>query len=164
MIFDKRNFYNRSMKYFIACIFCLIVFTSAHAQNGPSDTIPLGQVTITQDERIVLLGNKMAEYNDRLSTAIRPTKGYRLMLLSTSDRNLAMKVRSQLLQQYPDQKVYMAFQTPYIKLKFGNFVDKEEAEKFRKAISTQRIVTGNIYVLPETIEVKADKLKEAKEE
>jgi len=151
------------MKYCFILSF-LLAATYCYSQNGPADTLPLGKVTISKDERITMLGEKMAEYNGNLANAIRPTRGYRLMLLSTSDRNLAMQVRSQLLQQFPDQKVYMAFQTPYIKLKFGNFVEKSEAEKFRKQITGQRIVTGNIYILPETIEVKQDKLKEDKEE
>jgi len=163
MIFDKMLLRIQLMKYIFIIIF-LLGSPLLFAQNGPSDTIPLGKVTVSKDERIDLLGRKMEEYNDNLSNAIRPTKGYRLMLLSTNDRNLAMQVRSQLLQQFPDQKVYMAYQNPYIKLKFGNFVDKAEAEKFKKQISNQKIVSGNIYVLPEMIEVKPDKSKDEKED
>ena len=65
-----------------------------------------------------------------------------------------MKVRALLLQNYPDQKVYMAFQAPFIKLKFGNFVEKAEAEKYRDQIMKAKYVTNNIYVVPEVVEVK----------
>ncbi|MDB5201734.1 MAG: hypothetical protein JWQ27_1143 [Ferruginibacter sp.] len=144
------------MKKFLVIIFLIIAANAAKAQTA-TDTLYKGTVTVDADDRLELLGRKMAEYNEGLARAVRSARGYRLMLLSTNDRNLAMQVRSQLLQQFPDQKVYMAFQSPYIKLKFGNFQDKGEAEKFRKQIINQRIVTGNIYVLPETIEVKPEK-------
>ncbi len=133
------------------------IITGSWAQKAAADTALLGTVTVTKDDRIDIFAEKLAAYNDNIIKNIKASKGYRLMLLSTSDRNQAMQVRSKLLQQFPDQKVYMAFQSPYIKLKFGNFTGKEEADKFRKQILSRKIVTGNIYVLPETIEVKPDK-------
>jgi hypothetical protein len=65
-----------------------------------------------------------------------------------------MKLRSTLLQQYPEHKLYMTFLAPYIKLKMGNFTDKAEAERIRKELQTLNIVTGNIYLLNEKIELK----------
>ena len=80
--------------------------------------------------------------------------------MNTNDRPLAMKVRSQLLQNFPEQKVYMGFQPPFIKLKFGNFLTKEDAETYKKDILRLKITTGNVYLLPETIETKPDKNKD----
>ena len=114
-------------------------------------------VTVTKDDRIDLLGKKMAEYNEGLANKIHLEKGYRLMLLNTTERNQALQVRSRLMQLYPEQNVYMTFQSPYIKLKFGDFLEKDDAEKMKKEISDSRIVTGNIYVVPEMVEVKPDK-------
>ena len=88
-----------------------------------------GTITIHKDARIDMLGKKMAEYNESLSSKMKMVNGYRLMLLSTNDRAMAMQIRSQLLQQYSDQKVYMIFQSPYIKLKMGNYTERPEAEK-----------------------------------
>ena len=134
-----------------------LIISSSLAQKATSDTALLGKVTITKDDRIDLFGEMLAAYNENNTKNLRASKGYRLMLLSTSDRNKAMEVRSRLLQQFPDQKVYMAFQSPFIKLKFGNFTERDEADKFRKQIINQKIVIGNIYIVPETIEVKPDK-------
>ncbi len=114
----------------------------------------MGVVTVHKDDRIDILGNKMAEYNKNLSIKPRSSKGYRLMLLSTSDRNLAMQVRSKLLQQFPSQAVYMSFQSPYIKLRFGNFEDRGEAERYRKTILSKKIVPGNVYIMADNIELK----------
>ena len=51
----------------------------------------------------------------------------------------------------------MWFANPYIKIKFGNFKTKEEADPYKKQIS--KILNGaTIYYLPETIEVKPIKI------
>lgn len=146
------------MKYFFLLLLSSIIILGVNAQSEPGDTLPKGMVTINKDPRIDILGKKMAEYNAKNAYLNgRTAKGYRLMLLSSNDRNMAMKLRSQLLQLYPDQGVYMSFQSPYIKLKFGNFLEKDDAERMRKEIMNRNLVPGNIYIVPETIEVKPDK-------
>ena len=151
---------NYMQKPILILVFLAIVVPGVTQVNDTTVTAVLGEVIILKDPRIDILGKKMAEYNEALAKNIRSAKGYRLMLLSTSDRNQAMNLRSRLLQQYPDHKVYMTFQSPYIKLKFGNFVEKEEAERFRKHLMNQYIVPGNIYIIPEMIEVKPEKIIE----
>ena len=144
--------------------FALLV-DNAIAQNTftPVDsTRPVGRVTIIKDSRLDELAKIEAAFNEDMAAKAKTTaRGYRLMLLSTNDRVLAMKVRTQLLQRYPEQKVYMSFQPPYIKLKFGNFLDKEEAEDYRNEILKNKLVTSNIYLSAETIEVKPDKNKDS---
>ena len=105
----------------------------------------------------------MAEYNESLSSKMKMVNGYRLMLLSTNDRAMAMQIRSQLLQQYSDQKVYMIFQSPYIKLKMGNYTERPEAEKMRKQLLASKIISGNIYIVPEMVEAKQDKSANSEE-
>jgi len=147
------------MNNFFYCFFFLMMmgFTSI-AQVNTEDTIATEKNIIHKDQRIDVLGNKMAEYNQSLALKTKIVTGYRLMLLNTSDRALAMKIRTTLLQKYPEHKLYMSFLAPYIKLKMGNFIDKAEAEKVRKELQTQNIVTGNIYLVNEKIELKpADK-------
>ena len=127
-----------------------------------NDSVKYGTAVVIKDERIELLGKKMAEYNGSLSTVtyangLTSAKGYRLMLISTNDREYAMKIRAQLYQMFPDQKQYMSYKMPNIKIKFGNFLDKADAEKFRKKIMDTKLVTNNIYILPETVEVKQAK-------
>jgi hypothetical protein len=140
-------------------ILLVMGFTITKAQAN--DSLVAGTVHIVmKDSRIDILGKKMAEYNEGLASrpgGIKMGRGYRLMVLSTTDRNQAMAVRSRLLQLFQDQKVYMTFQSPYIKVKFGNFADKEEAERYRKQIAATGVVSNNIYLVPETVEIKIDK-------
>jgi hypothetical protein len=124
------------------------------------DTATAGKITIYQDRRMDELVKKEIESNELYMLGPKLAKGYRLMLLNTNNRTAAMNLRAQLLKRYPDQKVYMSYQPPYIKIKFGNFSDEEEAEKFKNQIIRAKIVNNNIYVLPEIIEAKPDKDKE----
>ncbi len=131
---------------------------------APADTVVTGKITVVHDARLDILAKKEAEFNAIAALGPRAAKGFRLMVLNSNDRDFAMKVRAQLLQRFPEQKVYMSFQAPFIKLKFGNFLEKDDAEKYKKMITAQKIVTNNVYVVPEIIEVKPDKSKEGEEE
>lgn len=146
------------MKQLLIFFFALVTSLAAKAQSDS-----MGVITVQKDERINLLGNKMAEYNKGLALKPRSSKGFRLMLLSTSDRALAMQVRTKLLQQFPGQAVYMSFQSPYIKLKFGNFEERGEAERYRKIILSQKMVPGNVYIMADNIELKPKEENDEKE-
>lgn len=142
----------------IVCVM-LLLQVSVKAQKN-IDTIPNGTSVVYKDARIDILGKKMAEYNENLglnANGLKAAKGYRLMVISTNDRALAMKLRSQLYQIFPDQKQYMSYQMPNIKIKFGNFLEKDDAEKMRKQIMALKLVSNNIYVVPEVVEVKPEK-------
>ena len=151
---------NKKMKI-VGLLFTVFCVSDMYAQTS-NDSVISGTTVIIKDPRVDILGKKMAEYNSSLSTVkysngLTSAKGYRLMVISTNDRPFAMQVRAQLYQMFPDQKQYMSFQMPNIKIKFGNFLEKADAEKVRKQIMATKLVTTNIYILPETIEVKPSK-------
>ena len=148
------------MKRIIFISLICFAVVSLKAQTAATDSAVTGKVMVIKDTRLDVLQEKEAAFNEALATSVKSSKGYRLMVLSTNDRSLAMKVRAQLLQRYTDQKVYMSFQPPYIKLKFGNFLTKEDADAFRKQLIMTKLITNNIYLVPETIEVKPDKNKD----
>ncbi len=143
--------------------FITVIFVSLSSQaQTATDSVANGTAVVIKDERITILGQKMAEYNTSLGTVrytngLTSAKGYRLMVVSTNDRPYAMKIRAQLYQMFPDQKQYMSFQMPNIKIKFGNFLERADAERARKLIISTKLVSTNIYLLPETIEVKPSK-------
>ncbi|MGH2564806.1 MAG: hypothetical protein ACRDE5_09845 [Ginsengibacter sp.] len=135
----------------------IFLFTGSQSFAQVSDTIAQNKITVHQDYRMDILARKEADVNTAILKAqARIGKGYRLMVLNTNDRAYAMKVRGELLQKYPDQKTYMWFANPYIKIKFGNFKTQDEATPYKNAIS--KMLNGaTIYYIPETIEVKPDK-------
>lgn len=150
------------MKY--ALIFCFFLLASFKSFTQVTDTLyDTPRVFVHKDFRLDALEKKYAEINETAAKlAARSAMGYRLQVLSTNDRDLAMQTKSKLLQRFPEQKIYMFFQLPYVKLRFGNFKTREEAEKYRKQVS--RMMDGaSIYIVPERIEVKPEKEDEETE-
>lgn len=148
------------MSKFLILLFC---FSFQYLFGQTTDSlVQIAKVTVYKDSRIDILGEKEAELNAYANRmAARSAMGYRLQVLSTNDRDLAMKTKTRLLQKFPEQKTYMFYQLPYVKLRFGNFRTKQEAEGYRKQIS--RMLDGaSIYLVTERIEVKPE--KEPKEE
>lgn len=146
--------------FLTALLFCLTGFLFSQSVELKDSSLQMGKVTVFKDIRLDILARKEAEFNELYSMSPKSGKGYRLMVLSTNDRSMAMNLRAQLLQRFPEQKVYMSFQPPYIKLKFGNFPDKADAEQYKKEILRTNLVTNNIYLVPENIEIKPDKNKD----
>lgn len=139
-------------------IFCLIILSSSFnlfAQNKNQDSTNLVKVTVNKDARLDILAKAQADINN-YSTRFK--KGYRLFVLKSNNRDYAMKVRSYLLQNFPEEKVIMTYQTPFIKMKFGDFEEKKDAEKYMAMILKAGVITGNIYIVPDTIELKSDRI------
>lgn len=149
-IFVKSELHMKKFLFSILCLSALQTFAQA-------DSINITPVVVHKDFRLDILARKEAELNAAaIKAAARSAMGYRLQVLSTNDRDHAMKIRTQLLQRYPDQKVYMFYHAPYVKLTFGNFITKQEAESYKKLIS--RMLDGaSVYTLSQRIEVKPEK-------
>jgi hypothetical protein len=144
------------MKKILCLILIVLAAPELFAQNGDTDTTIVVKVNVNKDPRLDILAKAEFEINNM---ANRFTKGYRLFVLKSNDRDYAMKVRSYLLQNFPEEKVIMTYQSPFIKMKFGDFEDKKDAERYRDLIMKGKVVTGNVYVVPDTIELKPDKMK-----
>lgn len=143
----------------IVCLLIILLTAKVHlAQTAGTDTTAPSMVTVKKDHRIDLLAKVQVDIAvANTKKAARFTKGYRLFVLKTDDREYAMKVRAYLLQNFPDEKVIMSYQAPFIKMKFGDFVEKDEAERIKKQIIKGGVIKGGVYVVPDTIEVKPDK-------
>ncbi len=88
-------------------------------------------VTVKKDPRLDMLTARQISINKLTSnmTSNGQYKGYRLQILNTRSREEAFKVKAELLQHFPDQKAYALFQSPYFKVRFGNYIEKAEAER-----------------------------------
>ena len=132
------------------------LFFSYFSYAQYTDSLVQNKVVVFKDYRLDILANKEAELNTAiLKLEARTAKGFRLMVLNTNDKEYAFKVRAQLLQRFPEQKPYMWFANPYIRIKFGNFRTKEEADVYKSQIS-KMLGGSKIYYLEETIEVVPD--------
>lgn len=138
------------MKYIIIIFF--LFFVNGGYSQSTDTTSPADNIIIHKDSRLDILAKKEAELNSAYSKALEKTMmGYRIQVISTNDRDYVMKVRSILLKKFPSQKNYLIFQAPYVKLRFGNFKTKDEADTYMKQIS--KLLNGaSVYLVPERIE------------
>ena len=109
-------------------------------------------IVVNKDPRLDILTQKQALINKRsqMMTSNGLYKGYRLQLLSTNNRNQAFKLKYDLLTNFPDQKAYVSYQAPYFKVKFGNFLHRDEAEKIRKQLT--RSYPAGVFIVEDAIE------------
>lgn len=133
------------------CLTTLLLFStfSLLAQDSSS-------VVVIKDPRIDLLVKKQAQINkvSGYKNSRGEYKGYRVMVLNTNDRDLAYKTRAEILRSFPDQNVYMAYQSPYYKLKVGDFLKRSDADKIKKDLSvafnqTTYVIEDIIKLTPE---------------
>ncbi len=145
------------MKIIFSLILITGVYSGIYAQAVNTDTFKAPNVKVIKDHRLDILAKAEAEIN---SLPNRFAKGFRLFVLKSNDRDYAMKVRAYLLKSFPEEKVIMTYQSPFIKMKFGNFIERDDAERYRVMIMKSGVVTGGIYIVPDTVELDPEKIKE----
>src|SRR5215831_224427 len=130
------------MKQIFIIVFIFFVGTTCYA----ADTI-----IVHKDPRLDILTKKQSEVNKRTSgmTSSGLYKGYRLQVLSTRSREDAFKLKTQLLKMFPSQQAYVVFQSPYFKVRVGNFIHKPDAESFKTKLSK---TMQNAYIVEDAIE------------
>lgn len=139
------------MKFLAAFILVLMV-CSAEAQTAPS-------VVVHKDPRIDLLIKKQGDINTAVKKATtRTARGYRLMVINTNKRDEAMAAKTKLYTYFPEVKSYLSYQTPYFKLKAGNFRTRAEAEEYRKNMAT--LFPKGVFIVNDIIEIKPEKEEE----
>lgn len=138
---------NRTLVFLVFTFITCKSFAQADSTKKTVDTI-----VVNKDARLDILTQKQAIINKRskLMTSNGLYKGYRLQLLNSNNRNQAFKLKYDLLTAYPDQKAYVSYQAPYFKVRFGNFLKREDAEKMRKTL--QKTYTTGVFVVEDAIE------------
>jgi hypothetical protein len=116
-------------------------------------------VLIHKDPRIDLLIKKQAEINTAIKKAsARSMRGYRLMVLNTIKRDEALDAKTKIYTYFPDLKAYLTYQSPYFKLKAGNFRTKDEAMRYQKEMVT--FFPKGVFIINDIIEIKPEKENE----
>ena len=110
-------------------------------------------VSVEKDPRIDLLIAKQIQVNEETSRqARRLDKGFRLLVISTSTREEALQAKTKVYSNFPELKAYLFHQTPYYKVKAGNFKERKEAETYQKKL--EAFFPGGVFIMHDTIEVK----------
>jgi len=123
------------------------------AQNATPDT---ATVIVHKDPRVDALAKKQASVNAAIKKAsARSMKGYRLLVVNTNKRNEAIDAKAKIYTYFPDLKAYLVYQTPYFKLKAGNFKTREEADRYRKTMNS--IFPKGVFIINDMIEITPEK-------
>ncbi len=130
------------MKWLLSILFSHLLM-AASAQNS---------IVVRKDGRLDLLTAMQAKLNKQASTMTYNGlyHGYRLQVLSTQSREQAFELKGDLLQRFPEQKAYTIYQSPYFKVRFGNFIDRDEANRYKKLLSS--LYSQVIYVVSDNVE------------
>ena len=133
-------------------IACLFFLSHVYAQSDSN-------VVIHKDPRIDLLVKKQASINIATKKAYgRTMRGYRLMVLNTNKREDAIAAKTKVYTYFPELKAYLVYQSPFFRLKAGNFKTRDEAEKYKKQMAP--LFPKGVFIVNDTIEVKPEKTEE----
>ena len=123
--------------------------TGLHAQFAKSPHV-------ARDPRLDKLVDKQIELNkEALKSRVIIEQGFRILVIATNKRDIAIKAKSILLKKFPDQKSYLYYQSPNFKVFFGNYRTEKEAEEMRNKL--QEHFKNTPLIVPSTVEVKGEK-------
>lgn len=111
-----------------------------------------GSVKVVKDSRIDILVRKQVYIN---TLAIRNQPGFRVQVITTNKRNEANDAKAKVMQLFPDYRTYIDYQSPYFKVRVGDFRSREEATELRDKLTNQ--FAGGVFVVPVIINVSPDK-------
>lgn len=146
---------------FILAVFCILFSCAAFSQSDSLDRhmADSNAVIVHKDPRIDLLVKKQIAINDITTREGRKTdKGFRLMIISTTKRDEALSAKTKILTFFPELKAYLWYQSPYFRLKAGNFKDRKEAESYQKRLNIY--FPNGVFIMNDVIEVKPAKAED----
>ncbi|HWC53340.1 MAG TPA: SPOR domain-containing protein [Chitinophagaceae bacterium] len=141
------------MKLFFIIAFSLFTVPLLSQDSSLLKLPDSSSVIVHKDPRLDLLVKKQSEINEAIYRETRRTaKGFRIMVINTSKRNEAIDAKAKMYMYFPELKAYLIYQSPYFRLKVGNFRDRDDAEEYQKKIN--KYFPNGVFVVNDIIEVK----------
>ena len=110
-------------------------------------------VSIIKDNRVDRLIKRQIQVNEETSrNARRQDKGFRLLVISTTLRDEALAAKTKVYSYFPELKAYLFHQSPYYKVKAGNFKDRKDAELYQRRL--ELLFPKGVFIINDLIEVK----------
>ncbi len=109
----------------------LVWWPASYAQELPDtheNVWKTGTITVKQDARVTDILKRQISQNKRKNGV----DGYRIQILFNSGpgaRNQAIRAKADFLSAYPGYPVYILYQSPFYKVRIGDFVLKRDALK-----------------------------------
>ena len=142
------------IRNFLLAAFLIPGTNLVFAQDTTS--IANNSVIVHKDPRLDMLVARQAQINEATSRDSRKTgKGYRLMVISTNSRDEAIAARTKVYTYFPELKAYLWHQSPYYKVKAGNFKERKDAEAYQEKLSVY--FPKGVYIMNDIVEFKLDR-------
>jgi len=141
--------------YFVLCIgLGLLYGQPLWAQDSLFiKSLQNGKVSVQKDPRIDWLINKQIQINEETSRqSRRQDKGFRLLVISTTLREEALSAKTKVYTYFPELKAYLFHQSPYYRVKAGNFKERKEAEAYQRRL--ELLFPKGVFIINDIIEVK----------
>lgn len=136
----------------IALIFSLNYASAQNSLDKPSDS---GTIIIHKDPRLDLLIKKQIQINEETTREARKNiKGFRLLVINTNNREEAMAAKTTVYTYFPELRPYLIWQSPFYKIKVGNFRERKEAEEYRKKLAVH--FPKGVFIINDIIEIKLE--------
>jgi hypothetical protein len=133
-------------------IFFVLFYSLIAVAKAQTDT---GSVAVIKDPRVEMLISKQIEINEVTTrNSRRNAPGFRILVISSNNRNKVIEAKTKMYKEFPELKAYMMYQSPFFRLKVGNFRDREDAENYLPDV--QKLFSSSVYVVPDTIEVRPE--------
>ncbi len=114
---------------------------------------PHNRVNVQKDPRIDLVIKKQIQVNEETSRqSRRQDKGFRLLVISTTLREEALAAKTKVYTYFPELKAYLFHQSPYYRVKAGNFKERKEAELYQRRL--ELLFPKGVFIVNDMIEVK----------
>jgi len=134
-------------------LYLILLLLSSALRVAAQDS---SRLVVHKDPRLDQLVKKTIEINEyNTREARRFVPGFRILIINTNDRNKANEAKARLYRNFPEVKSYLVYQSPFYKLKAGNYLSQKEAEDALNRL--QVVFPANLYIVRDVIEVNPDK-------
>jgi len=96
----------------------------------PAVNAQQGEIVIHKDAKIDAFLDFYADHVNSFEEA----PGYRIQILGGTSRDEAYKVRGKFKYQYSQYQTYLTYNSPYFKVRVGDFIERLDAYRFLQQI------------------------------
>lgn len=136
---------------------CLSLAVAVQAQVETPVTVQTGgeEAYVFKDPRIDVLIQQQRYLN---TLALRNVSGYRVQVLSTTNRGAANQARAKLMQLFPEYSTYMDYQSPYFRIRIGDFLQRDSAATLQEELG--QYFPNGVFTVKDRIKIDPDVLLE----
>ena len=154
-------------KYIFTFLFLVLVTGYSFAQNVQGDIVRdlntskygQGNVKVFQDETIqsivAIRSDSILKDDTDLPTNYVKAKGFKIQVFSgnnqSKSKNEAFSKKAQVENAFPEMETVVTFNSPFWRLRVGNFQTREEAQEVLKEMKRKFPSFKEMYIVADTV-------------